>query len=1078
MKTQRRDLLIIGVFWMAGCVAGGPNSGDGQRTPRGGTTAVSAGQNGTPDEGGADRAGGAASPAAGGATAVSAGQNGTPDEGGADRAGSAASPANGGAVSAGGGASPAAGGADSAGRASERTDAESATAGQASLIAGTASENRDAGGDADADADADEPEGGQAGGHRATEPMDDGRDPGPIGEAVGNRCASPSDCPPGELGRPLCLTESYASGYCSAICAVDENCPNGGICVGRTCMAACDDNADCRPNYRCDTTFGDGVPVCVPSTPALGVSGASCDTPTDCQGSIYGRICTPASQTHTYCTGYCEIDGDCPSDSLCAINRNSNGICVKRCEFDLECPAGFACYDLTAKLARQSGVEENTSRTACYPVADGRQAIGESCVGLGDCAGGENGLCIYRGDAPVCSAFCDAENACPDGGQCSFVNPDNGAGYCMKACQERADCADGLICDDLNNRGLPICQLGGSGDKPSSAPCTSVTECSGGALSLCITPLDNGPPLCTRRCSFKAPCPDGEHCASENDLEEGRCLRDCEPGQAEDCDAGQACFDQDNDGRAECMPARFGTFDVAMGNACQTSDQCERGLSCNGGIYQNVIGICSRECQQDEDCTPSTRCANISQVTNLGVCVSGCETPDDCDGGLACADVYDNDGAKECVATSLGTARVGDPCEHQGWCPGGALARCVRNGIWTNRGYCAINGCTAEFGCPTGSHCSYIDAETNRGICLADCGGEMQCEHDLTCRDIDGDNTMECVPPTDGTSPIGGGCMSQRDCQSSLCLDAGYPRGMCSAPCVGNVDCPAGTHCEIYADGAGLCLPDCENDGDCRADYVCDNLYSATATTCVGLGVGDSEVGEPCRSSSDCALGLRMACIVPSNGWTNGYCLKYRCDPTGGCAAGTHCGFYNRYDDNGGYCLQSCADDDDCPRHAYSCYDFDGDGRRECAPTRPQATGVETCAELDVCISACGRFDAGCRETCYARSTVEAVVRWDRMVACQRSAACETNDAFCQVERCEDERAACYGLSAVPNSEGTCLELESCLRRCDTDEPRCRPECIAAASPTAYQAYETVMACRAVRSVENCRIEVDNCTSN
>ncbi|MEE2788235.1 MAG: hypothetical protein VX589_12905 [Myxococcota bacterium] len=935
-------------------------------------------------------------------------------------------------------------------------------------------------------ADNDTPSGGapassrDVGGVNATDRDSDAdlRDPGPIGEAIGNACNNFTDCPPGGLDAAICLADHYVDGYCSAACVVDEDCPGEGVCVGRFCLAACETNDDCRPHYRCKDEFSEGPAVCIPSTTALSGTGERCAMKTDCQGSILDQVCAPHSETHMFCTGTCLIDADCPADSICAIGNDTAGNCVKSCESSMECEAGFACYDFIELLTRRDGSTARMSRAGCYPIGEGNQQIGETCSGRGDCEGGRRALCSFADSTPMCSRLCNAENPCPADTRCAFENPDSGEGYCFRNCDSVDDCAAGLICEDADGTEQRVCTNGGAGDKKSGEPCASVSECTGGRGALCIAPSGTDDRICTRRCSFKNACPRGEHCAQQNELEVGFCLPNCEPGQAGECEDGQACFDLDLSGDPVCYPAPFARFDVPLGGACRTRDECEAGFYCSSQGMSGVVGLCTKACRTNTDCGETAHCALIDAQSELGVCVQTCENQGECDDDLVCEDAYDRDGLKECAVTSRGTGRVGDPCMHMGQCNGGHRAQCVRSANWTSRGYCIVNDCTAEAGCPSGSHCSLIDSTTNRGVCLADCRAGMRCDFDLACTDIDGDDTMECVPQTSGTSNIGGGCTSARDCQSSICLDAGNPRGMCSAPCLLNTDCPAGTHCETYADDAGLCLPNCDNDGDCRTGYVCTNLYSTAVTTCVGLGAGDNEVGEPCRSSTDCARGMRAACLGRSNGWSNGYCLKYQCDRNGGCSAGTHCGFYSPFNEDGGYCMRSCANDADCLRSDYECYDFDGDGLDECAPIRPEPLGTGRCAALDVCMAACNQYDAGCRANCYTRSTSEAVEAWNRMVGCQTATACEFNDAYCRVETCATDRAACYGLSAVPNGEGTCLELESCLRRCDTDEPRCRPECIAAASPAAYQAYETVMACRAVRSVDDCEPEISACSSD
>ena len=901
-------------------------------------------------------------------------------------------------------------------------------------------------------------------------------DPGPFGEEVGHACNTFDDCPPGGLEGPICLSGQYEDGYCSAACIVDEDCPGDGVCVGRYCMAPCENDDDCRSKYRCRDEFSEGPPVCIPSSSDLSSTGEACSTDSSCQGSILNQICAPHSSDLNYCTGSCIIDADCPSDSLCSIGNDTIGYCVKACESSMECNSGFACYDFIELLTRRNGSTVRMSRAACYPIGEGEQRIGEPCTGRGDCEGGRRALCIYQDDQPTCSTLCNRDNACPAGTRCAFENPDSSEGYCLETCRTDNDCSEGLLCQDADGTGQTICAIGGVGNKKSGTVCERVSECSGGSDAQCVPINGTNERICTRRCSFKNECPRGEHCSLLNDLETGVCLPNCESGQAGECADGQACFDIDADGEPECFPAPFASFNVDLGGPCTMRDQCRPGLYCYGGGISGVVGLCSRSCRTSVDCGDGGHCALVNRETNEGTCVQTCDNTADCGDGLICDDAYDGDGIRECATTSQGIGRVGDPCLDMGWCNGGHRARCVRSAGWTTRGYCVVDGCTAEAGCPSGSHCGYINPTTNRGVCLADCGAGMRCDFDLTCADLDGDETMECVPQTSGTSNIGSGCTSARDCETSVCLDEGNPRGMCSERCQLNTDCPAGTHCELYAEDTGICLPNCEEDDDCRAGYVCANLYTTAAKTCVGLGDGDNEVGEPCRSSTDCARGMRASCLSDGRGWENGYCLKNECDADTGCDEGSHCGFFSRFSANGGYCVRTCQNDADCPRQSYECYDFDGDGQPECAPRRAQAAGDRDCAQLDRCIADCNQYDAGCRDTCYSAANPEAVIQWFDMVTCQNTANCDADDNLCRIEGCTNERTACYGIAAVPRGNASCLILETCIRRCEQDDALCPARCIADATPEAYNAYSTVMECRAFRAVSGCMAEITLCT--
>lgn len=91
---------------------------------------------------------------------------------------------------------------------------------------------------------------------------------------VGAPCSADAECMAPEGTDPRCMVETtiagnstgFPGGACLAVgCSEQAPCGDGAVCVpGRfpLCMAACDDDADCREGYRCDTE----VLACVPET--------------------------------------------------------------------------------------------------------------------------------------------------------------------------------------------------------------------------------------------------------------------------------------------------------------------------------------------------------------------------------------------------------------------------------------------------------------------------------------------------------------------------------------------------------------------------------------------------------------------------------------------------------------------------------------------------------------------------------------------------------------------------------------------------------------------------------------------
>jgi hypothetical protein len=86
---------------------------------------------------------------------------------------------------------------------------------------------------------------------------------------------------------------------------------------------------------------------------------------------------------------------------------------------------------------------------------------------------------------------------------------------------------------------------------------------------------------------------------------------------------------------------------------------------------------------------------------------------------------------------------------------------------------------------------------------------------DFICRSSGGgsDNRKVCVP---GDCGVGAWCDGVDDCDADLdCVD-GIDGGWCGrADCASSADCPQESVCIGRGDGTTLCVPTCQNDGDC-----------------------------------------------------------------------------------------------------------------------------------------------------------------------------------------------------------------------------------------------------------------------
>jgi hypothetical protein len=191
---------------------------------------------------------------------------------------------------------------------------------------------------------------------------------------------------------------------------------------------------------------------------------------------------------------------------------------------------------------------------------------------------------------------------------------------------------------------------------------------------------------------------------------------------------------------------------------------------------------------------------------------------------------------------------------------------------------------------------------------------------------------------TNVAAPVGDGCSTDDVCLTGFCTpdvaasgkSTGWAGGYCAGDC--NDSCPQGSTCLDLADGNGYCVAKCEEDGDCRGGYVCDQAVSACLPDCrrdwfcgdelicnssngsCELPAGTVEVGGACSSDNDCAEGFCIrdtdASDEPTH-WTDGYC-------SGDCASTCPQGNCLTLADGNKYCVAECAADEDC-RRGYVC---------------------------------------------------------------------------------------------------------------------------------------------------------------
>lgn len=131
-----------------------------------------------------------------------------------------------------------------------------------------------------------------------------------------------------------------------------------------------------------------------------------------------------------------------------------------------------------------------------------------------------------------------------------------------------------------------------------------------------------------------------------------------------------------------------------------------------------------------------------------------------------------------------------------------------------------------------------------------------------------------------GTAAVGSACTEKEQCGGGLCLQAerydaatGWTDGYCSAEC--DLDCDDLSTCVDLGGSAGQrhCVTSCEEDSECRPDYVCNPWWMACLPHCATDGFD-------CGDALEC--GADGHCIDPEGGVVGGGVVEG--DPTDGLA--------------------------------------------------------------------------------------------------------------------------------------------------------------------------------------------------
>ncbi len=298
-----------------------------------------------------------------------------------------------------------------------------------------------------------------------------------------------------------------------------------------------------------------------------------------------------------------------------------------------------------------------------------------------------------------------------------------------------------------------------------------------------------------------------------------------------------------------------------------------------------------------------------------------------------------------------------------------------------------LHGCGDDDGATCGEGTELVGGE-----CIASGGGDAGPDDPKEDASIScGDRTFEVDGKCVGKLPVGAECTRGSECEAGSCLGTsdGFPGGYCSEPNCNDVrTCPGGSYCLFSsASNRSICLAYCEEQSDCRDNYVCQPVYGTPHSLC----------SPRCNLSNACPD--QTQCDTES-----GKCVLRECDPDEADSCDTTASGRICYPDSrnlttkGGLCLSTCD------------------------PKSPDCNAGDVCQPLPedpankgICTPPGCKATADCRAGAVCKDSV-----------CQPPARCDDAGA------CADDTTACVGgpggqcMPKCP-SEGSCSDAHAGL---------------------------------------------------
>lgn len=427
---------------------------------------------------------------------------------------------------------------------------------------------------------------------------------------------------------------------------------------------------------------------------------------------------------------------------------------------------------------------------------------------------------------------------------------------------------------------------------------------------------------------------------------------------------------------------------VAQGDACQTTSDCQTGLSCD----------------KDKVCCESA-CADVCVA-----CVQSLTGKSD---GTCAAVTAGKDPFDDCPASMPELCGVDGTCDGHGACSKYGSNQTCSSAACAGAMFTPTGTCNGTGQCVTGSavNCMQSTCSATSG-CTGACGADTDCVTGSYCA-----GTACTVKKNDGDA-----CMTSHECTNGFCVDSVCCQSACSGACQAcSAALTGGTSGRCLAVMAGqdphdncssagtICGQDgaCDGNGGCRFGVrgaTCGDPACAASTsiltnvaTCDGAGTCAPGTAGPCPSSLKCASATtcKTTCAGDVDCLDGNYCTGGACVPkkTSGqsCSAGNQCGST--------FCVDQTCCDQACNGVCQTC------GSGTCST-------VKGGDDPDHCPGTCDT-DGTCRakqgQTCQTVSV---------MAGCVSTAHCAP-DGYCCDQPCGNSCQACD----ISGSLGICTPV-------------------------------------------------------